>query len=60
MDNKYKYSYERTSEYCYKRTDILINKLNIINDEDLFNAERELVSLRTYELNEIPLFKKYS
>lgn len=55
MDNKYKYSYERTSEYCYKGTDILINKLNIINDEDLFNAERELVSLRTYELNEIPL-----
>ena len=29
---------------------ILINKLNIINDEDLFNAEREFVFLRTYEL----------
>lgn len=55
MDNKYKYTYERTANYCYKGTDVLINKLNITNDEDLFNAERELVSLRTYELNEKPL-----
>ncbi len=55
MDNKYKYTYEKTADYCYKDTDILINKLNITSDEDLFNAERELVSLRTYELNEKPL-----
>lgn len=55
MDNKYKYTYEKTADYCYKETDVLINKLNITNDEDLFNAERELVSLRTYELNEKPL-----
>ena len=67
MDNKYKYTYEKTADYCYKGTDVLINKLNITNDEDLFNAERELVSLRTYELNEKPLkgnfdfkyFKRY-
>ncbi len=55
MDNKYKYTYEKTADYCYKDTDVLINKLNITNDEDLFNAERELVALRTYELNEAPL-----
>lgn len=55
MDNKYKYSYERTVDYCYKDTDVLINKINITNEEDLFNAERELVSLRVYELNEKPL-----
>ena len=55
MDNKYKYTYERTADYCYKDTDVLINKLNITNDKDLFDAERELVSLRTYELNETPL-----
>lgn len=55
MDNKYKYTYEKTDNYCYKNTNVLINKLNITNDEDLFNAERELVSLRTYELNENPL-----
>lgn len=57
MDNKYKYkyTYEKTADYCYKGTDILINKLNITNDENLFNAERELVFLRTYELNKKPL-----
>ena len=55
MDSKYKYTYERTVNYCYKDTDVLINKLNITNDEDLYNAERELVSYRTYELNEMPL-----
>ena len=53
MDNKYKYSYERTVDYCQKDTDVLINKLNITNEEDLFNAERELVSLRVYELKKI-------
>ncbi len=55
MDNKYKYTYEKTFDYCYKDSDVLINKLNITNEKDLFNAERELVSLRTYELNEKPL-----
>lgn len=55
MDNKYKYTYEKTANYCYKDSDVLINKLNITNEKDLFNAERELVSLRTYELNEKPL-----
>lgn len=55
MDNKYKYTYEKTADYCYEETDVLINKLNITNDKDLFDAERELVSLRTYELNENPL-----
>ncbi len=55
MDNKYKYTYERTTDYCYKGTDVLINKLNITNDEDLFNAERELVSLRVSAFNDNPL-----
>lgn len=55
MDSKYNYSYERTADYCYKGTDVLINELNITNEKDLFNAERELVSLRIYELSEKPL-----
>lgn len=55
MDNKYKYTYERTANYCYKGTDVLINKLNITNEEDLYNAERELVSLRVSEFNDNPL-----
>ena len=55
MDNKYKYTYEKTADYCYKDTDVLINKLNITNDEDLYNAERELVSLRVSAFNDNPL-----
>lgn len=55
MDSKYKYTYERTDDYCYKGTDILINKLNITNDDDLYNAERELVAFRISELNDNPL-----
>jgi len=55
MDNKYKYTYEKKEEYCYEGTDTLINKLNIINDDDLYMAERELVSLRILELNEVPI-----
>lgn len=55
MDNKYKYTYEKTSDYCYKGTYVLINKLNITDENDLFDAERELVSFRTYELSEKPL-----
>ena len=27
MDNKYKYTYEKTADYCCKDTNILINKL---------------------------------
>ena len=26
MDSKYKYTYEKTADYCYKDTDVLINK----------------------------------
>ena len=55
MDKNYKYTYERTANYCYKGTDVLINKLNITNEKDLYCAERELVLYRTFELNENPL-----
>ena len=55
MDKNYKYTYERTANYCYKGTDVLINKLNITNEKDLYYAERELVLYRIFELNENPL-----
>ena len=51
MDNKYKYTYEKTANYCYKDSDVLINKLNITNEKDLYDAERGLVALRTAQLN---------
>ena len=59
MDNKYKYTYERTADYCYKGTDVLINKLNITNDEDLFKAERELVSLKTSVITDLIISNAY-
>ena len=52
MDEKYKYSYENDSEYCYPKTDILKNKLNITDDKFLNETERKLVSLRVDELFE--------
>lgn len=48
--DKYKYVYEDTSDYCYSNTDILINKLNINDDNDLYLAEQELVGLRIKEI----------
>lgn len=53
--DKYKYTYERTANYCYKDTDVLINNLNITNDKDLYEAERELVMFRTSELTDNPI-----
>lgn len=53
--DKYKYSYEKTADYCYKNTDVLINNLNITNNKDLYEAERELVMLRTSELADNPI-----
>lgn len=50
-----KCAYVMTDDYCYNDTDVLINLLNITNKKDLFNAERDLVSLRTYELCENPI-----
>lgn len=47
MDEKYIYSYERTSDYCYHNSDVLKNKLNIKNDKELYIAEREFVTYRT-------------
>lgn len=48
--DKYKYVYEDTNDYCYPNTDILINKLNINDDNDLYLAEQELVGLRIKEI----------
>ncbi len=52
MEDSYKSPADRL---CYPGTDTLKNKLGIKDEEDLFNAERELVSLRLAELNEKPI-----
>jgi cell filamentation protein len=50
MDEKYKYTYEKDSEYCYPNTNILKNKFNIKNDNDLYIIEKELVAYGVTEL----------
>ncbi len=55
MEDKYKYSYINDGTYCYPDTDILINKLNIRNEKDLYDIERKLVSLRVDELIDNPI-----
>ena len=55
MDDKYKYTYENDSEYCYPNTSILKNKLNITNDDDLYKAEMELVAYSITNLVQEPI-----
>lgn len=43
------------SKYCYPDSDVLINKLNITNQRDLFDAEVQLTSIRLQELQKKPL-----
>ncbi|MDR0978594.1 MAG: Fic family protein, partial [Lachnospiraceae bacterium] len=55
MDNKYKYSFEKTSNYCYANSDVLINKLNIKIEEELFLKERQFVAYRSGEIEKSPI-----
>lgn len=55
MDDKYKYTYEKDSEYCYQNSDVLINKLNITNEKHLYEAEKELVAYSTTSLVQLPI-----
>ena len=42
----YSYDYEWDIEYCYPDSNILVNKLNITNSDDLSVAEREITSVK--------------
>ena len=46
MLDKYNYDYEWDKEYCYPNSYVLKNKLNIQNQDELSNAEREITSLK--------------
>ena len=46
MFQDYSSDYEWDSEYCYPDSNILINRLNIQNAEDLSVAEREITAIR--------------
>ena len=49
MCDFYDYAYAVDAQYCYPGTNILKNKLNIRNLQQLQEAEREITSLRTAE-----------
>ena len=54
--NKYKYSYlDEKSIYCYKNSDVLINKLNIQDEETFYKVERLYSGLRQSELLNKPI-----
>lgn len=55
MLDQYHYDYEKDSYYCYPGTYILKNKLNIIDENELKDAERSITSLRTAQLIQNPL-----
>ncbi len=46
MNKDYSYDYEHDNRYCYKKSSVLINKLEIKNSYELSVAEREITSLR--------------
>ncbi len=53
--DKYIYSYEYSSNYCYPGSDVLINKLNI-RDEILLNKyKKELFAIRQAEITISPI-----
>lgn len=47
------------NKYCYPETDVLINKLNITDAGQLFEAEKELTAIRLRELQDNPIAGKY-
>ncbi len=47
-------------KYCYPNTNVLKNKLNIIDKSDLFKAERELTFIRLQELIQKPIKGKFN
>lgn len=46
MNKDYSYDYEYDDRYCYKQSNVLINKLDIKDSYELSVAEREITALR--------------
>lgn len=45
--------------YCYRDTDVLINRLNIHNQKRLLEAETRIVSVRLYQLHDNPIIGNF-
>lgn len=59
MSDLYHYEYEQDEFYCYHKLHRLKNKLNIIDEEKLKQAEREITALRTAQLMKNPIKGKF-
>lgn len=47
------------NKYCYPNSEVLKNKLNITDKNELFEAEKELTAIRLRELQESPIKGKF-
>ena len=56
---EYDYNYHGLENYCYRGTDILINKLNIRDEEQLSMAERDITRLKLLKLFKSPVPIKF-
>ena len=54
MKNHYNDEFE-DRKYCYPQTSVLINKLEITDPDEFYNAERDITSITILELHENPL-----
>lgn len=57
--SRYDYEYEWDPEYCYPNSNVLKNKLNILDAEDLATAEREVTAVRLAEIMDKPVRGKF-
>ncbi len=60
MYSKYDVNTTAQSLYCYPESDVLINKLNIRNNDELKRAEEEITSLKQYMLMESPIKGRFT
>jgi cell filamentation protein len=56
---KYEYTYNGSEGYCYPETNVLKNKLGIMDDDALTVAEREITSLKLLKLYNMPIMGKF-
>ena len=59
MPDQYFYDYEWDEEYCYPNSNVLKNKLNIIDSEQLNNAEREITAMKILYFKKNPIAGKF-
>ncbi len=55
MSDQYFYDYEWDEEYCYPNSNVLKNKLNITDSEQLNHAEREITAMKILYLKKNPV-----